>query len=220
VADIVGNGLLVSQGDFWRRQRRIMTPAFGNSSLKDFFSSIVETTKILLDKWSSHKTIDMRGDMTKITLDIIALAAFGYSLNALTDPKGTFPKAVTTILHETELRVFQLFPLWKLPFYPGSIRFEKAKRVLTTELKSMINRRRKEQPNLTEENCKDLLGRILIAKDKETGESLNDEQLLDEGMTILLAGHETTANATAFVFYLLGRYPDSQKKRYKKKLMK
>jgi hypothetical protein len=70
------------------------------------------------------------------------LAAFGKTLDALTNPTGILPTAVTSVLHETELRVFQLIPYWKLKFSPGTIRFERSKKILVDEIFKVIKQRR------------------------------------------------------------------------------
>ncbi len=118
--------------------------------------------------------------MTKVTLDIISLIAFGSSLNSITNPTDVIPAAVTTILHETEVRVFSLLPLWKYSWWPATRRFNKAKGILVSEILRIIGERRSGE----NEGNKDMLTRVLAEVDNDTGSSLTDEQLIDEGKDV------------------------------------
>jgi cytochrome P450 len=93
---------------------------------------------------------------------------------------------VGTVLHETEKRIFQFLPFWKLPFSSGTKIFQESKQVLLQEITSMIQSRRAKGVS-PDDN--DLLGRLLAAEDEETGEKITDEQLRDELITFLIAGH-------------------------------
>ena len=115
--------------------------------------------------------------MTKVTIDIISLIAFGSSLNSITKPDDVIPAAVTTILHETELRVFSLVPLWKLRFWPGTRRFNAAKEILQAEIRKIIKERRSGDNS----EMKDMLTRVLAENESE--DALTDEQLIDEGIS-------------------------------------
>jgi cytochrome P450 len=113
--------------------------------------------------------------MTKVTLDIISLIAFGTSLNSISNPDDVIPAAVTTILHETEVRVFSLLPFWQLRWWPATRRFNSAKQILVSEIRRIIKDRRSGDL----EGSKDMLTRVLAEADSESG--LTDEQLIDEG---------------------------------------
>ncbi|KAL6073850.1 Protein LUTEIN DEFICIENT 5, chloroplastic [Balamuthia mandrillaris] len=228
IIDVIGNGLLLTNGHFWRRQRKIMSPTFGTLYLKAMVPCFTQVTSVLLQSWEdslfsnsngrerlSHSVpsqpFNLHSDMTKVTLDIIGVAGFGYEFNSLTDSEGVIPKAVTTVLSETEYRIFQRRPSWwwKLPL-PSNNKFSKAKAVLMREISDMIARRRASGEDLSK--SKDLLGRLLAAEDPDTGETISDTQLSDELITFLIAGHETTAASLAFTLYLISQHPHIEKK--------
>lgn len=111
------------------------------------------------------------------------------------------PQAVTTLLQESEARIFSWIPLWKIPFWPSTLRFQSSKRTILQVLEDIIEKR-EAQKDLGE-NCADLLGRLLASEDKETGQKIGSAQLRDELMTFLIAGHETTAAMIAFFLYII-----------------
>ncbi|KAL6056302.1 Pentalenene oxygenase [Balamuthia mandrillaris] len=216
MAEIVGNGLLVSQGEFWKRQRKIMQPVFSATSMREAFPAITKTALVALERWKDLRSINVREEMANFALDVISLAAFSHELNALTDKEGALSRAITEVLEETEKRVFQQLPFHKLPFSRGARRFDAAKKVIDDSLLQIIRAKRQRMmldEKDTDSHAKmDVLDRLLRAVDEDTGERLSDQQLVDEAMSILLAGHETTANASAFAFYLLSKYPEQEAK--------
>ncbi len=205
--DVIGNGLLLANGDLWTRQRKLMTPAFGYSCIfflqsfcdiitvaymKQMVPCFVEATSVLVNKWNnvvkSGDAVNVHTAITMLTLDVIGLVGFGYNFNAQTDPEARLPKAVATLLGETESRIFQSIPYWKLPFFPGTIQFQRSKKILLQEVAQMIKQRRAQGVS---PDANDLLGRLLAAEDEETKETITDEQLRDELITFLIAGHGT-----------------------------
>eukprot|EP00005_Dracoamoeba_jomungandri_P006951 CAMPEP_0174269328 /NCGR_PEP_ID=MMETSP0439-20130205/40633_1 /TAXON_ID=0 /ORGANISM="Stereomyxa ramosa, Strain Chinc5" /LENGTH=492 /DNA_ID=CAMNT_0015358045 /DNA_START=31 /DNA_END=1509 /DNA_ORIENTATION=+ len=220
LSDMVGNGLLVSQGEFWKRQRRLMVPAFSKYLLIESFPIIVNTADKIIKLWSEKKTINLREEMTKFTLDIISEIAFGAKLNSIYDKDEKLSSAVTEILQETENRVFQKIPIHKIfPFIASARRFNKAKAYIRSTLLDIVQKKRKileedKKGDLTKSQIKrmDVLDRLITANDPLTGESMTDKQLVDEAISILLAGHETTANTSAFTFGLLAENPEKEQK--------
>jgi len=153
IIDVIGNGLLLTNGSFWRRQRKIMSPTFGSTYIKRMVPCFVEVTSALVDTWEAlpdGAVINMHQYMTKLTLEVIGKAGFGYEFNALKDSKGELPRAVTCILHETESRIFQVLPWWKLPFLPSTRKFRQAKAVLMREIEGMVRRRREKAKKKSE----------------------------------------------------------------------
>lgn len=232
LASIVGNGLLVSQGAFWSRQRRLMMPAFSSSMLKRSFEVIVAISEKALAHWSALPQIDVRTEMTKFTLEVISQAAFSHQLNLLSDAGNRLSQAITDVFDETEKRVFQHLPWHLLPFSRGAKRFREGMECQHSTLMEVIRRKKAlllherdaaenedsddgdDTTTATTKTKKewDVLDRLIRATDEETGERLSDQQLLDEAMAILLAGHETTANTIAFVFFMLATYPEEEAK--------
>jgi cytochrome P450 len=198
---IVGEGMLTSEGATWRRLRRIAAPAFHSRSVAGFVEEMVRCTTSMLARWPGRtEPFDIASEMTGLTLDIITRTMFSTNISG---EVTRLRQLVQTVLGLTRPSAADLFglPTW-VPRI-GS----KTKTRAIAELDKMVaqiltSRRQKGDAH------NDLLSLLLAARDEETGEGLTDRQLRDEIMTIFLAGHETTANALAFTWYLLATHPD------------
>lgn len=213
----LGNGLLTSSGDFWKRQRRIAQPAFHGENLKRFAPIFNRLANQCADQWeSTHRSgnpVDAGTDMMKATLDGVAEALFGEDLSA---EAGEINRVFPAILDELAHRAHSPIPvpLW-IPS-PRNRRLHAALGTIEQIVDTMIRRRRDRLDAIAAEPSvrRDLLSTLMLAKDEETGESMGDQQLHDEVMTLLIAGHETTANALSWIWYLLDRHPDEQERLY------
>lgn len=201
---LIGNGLLTSEDDFWRRQRRLAQPAFHRKHIGAFAGSMTGATEATLAQWDervhSGAPFDVAHEMTRLTLTIVGQTLFSTDVSGEAD---RVRQALTTALEETTQR-FQTIVPWreKLPT-PQNRRYDEAIRTLDDVVYGMIAQRRS-----SGEAGNDLLGLLLEVQDEDTGERMSDKQLRDEAMTIFLAGHETTANALAWTWYLLSKHPD------------
>ena len=199
----LGNGLVTSDGDFWLRQRRIAQPAFHKKRIAAFASAMARAAEDTIQRWSryaeSGEAIDVAAEMNRLALRIA-----GETLLS-TDPSdraNAVSAALTTVLHEANHRINTL---WALPEHWPTARnraYRDAARALDAIVLDIIERRRRGA-----EHRDDLLQMLLEARDPDTGAAMDDKQLRDEVMTIFLAGHETTANALAWTFMLLSRFP-------------
>ncbi|MBS2037910.1 cytochrome P450 [bacterium] len=203
----LGDGLVTSDGDFWRRQRRLAQPAFGRKRLEGLAPLMVQCTQDMLDQWRRlppGHVLDAAQEMMKLTLRIVGLALFSLDVSAET-------RAVAhclEVLQGQMTRRFQsLMPLPPVLPTPRDRLFRESRRKLE-EIAMRIVRERRAQSNRPD----DLLTALLEARDPETGEGMSDHQLCDELITFLLAGHETTANALAWTFYLLSLNPDQRRR--------
>jgi cytochrome P450 len=200
---LVGNGLLTSEGDFWKRQRRLAQPAFHRQRLTGFADLMVARTGEMLERWApraaAQEVVNVHSEMMALTLGIVGDALFGVDVTGKSKEVG---QALTTTLEITNDRFQQLFLLPKAVPTPQNVRFNGALAVLDRLVNDVIAERRG-----STQGKDDLLGMFMEIKDAETGESMNDAQLRDEVMTMVLAGHETTANALAWTFYLLSKAP-------------
>ena len=198
----LGNGLVTSEGEFWRRQRRIAQPAFHKKRIAGFADLMVRATDDLSREWESHaasgKAIDVAAEMSRLTLRIA-----GETLLS-TDPSdraAVIASSLIDVQHEANRRMGSL---WSPPLHwptPRNKRYLAAATELDrVVLEILAERRRGARKD-------DLLQMFLEAKDEETGARMDDKQLRDEVMTMFLAGHETTSNALAWTFYLLSRFP-------------
>ncbi len=194
----LGDGLVTSQGEHWRRQRRIAQPAFHHQRIAAFGEVMTKATAQMLETWQAHAPgtiIDVDDEMMALTLRIVGLALMGVDLGDETDAVGT---SVTSVLEETVHRITHPLsaPLW-VPT-PRNRRLIRALKTMHHMIGGLIAERRR---NPVEQA--DLLGMLMAATDEETGEGMTDVQLRDEVMTMVSAGHETTANALSWTFHLL-----------------
>ncbi len=200
---VIGDGLFTSEGDFWRRQRRLSQPAFHRDHLAGFATTMTETTAAMLDRWAARARtgtpFDVSAEMSGLTLGIVGRALFSRVLDAHADDVGQALTAALAILNERAIR-FLPSPIW----WPSATnrRLRRAIAVLDRVVYDIIETRRR-----TATQPRDLLAMLLLARDEETGAGMTDRQLRDEVMTFLLAGHETTAVALTWTWYLLDRHP-------------
>ena len=200
---LLGQGLVTSQGDFWLRQRRLMQPAFHRKRVAALGVGMVEATEAMLQRWQpsvgSGRPLEIGAEMMRLTLHIVGRALFGLDLGA--DSSG-FGRAITVANNYLSARFYVPFPPPTVPT-PYNLRYRAAKRTLDGTVEAIIRRRRKEG-----RDTGDLLSMLLETRDEETGQGMDDRQMRDEVMTLLLAGHETTANALAWTWYLLSHHPE------------
>ena len=200
---VLGNGLLTSEGDFWKRQRRIAQPAFHKERIASFGEVMVraaEDTARRFDEVAKRGgTLDVAAEMMRLTLRIAGETLLSTDVTSEADTVGA---SVSVLLNEANSRILRPIdvPLsWPTPHNKillGAV--ESLDRVVGRMIED--RRRMTERPN-------DLLTMLMEARDEETGEGMTDQQLRDEVLTIFLAGHETTANALAWTFYLLSKHP-------------
>jgi cytochrome P450 len=199
---ILGDGLVTSEGDFWRRQRRIAQPAFHKNRISAFAETIVQHTDDLAAEWEvrakTGKSFDAAEDFMNVTLRIIASTMLSTDLK--TDQSET-GEALAGVLTYINSMIFNPVPLW-FPT-PTNLRFRRAARFLDGVVARLIaGRRASGTPG------EDLLGMLLSARDPETGAGMSDRELRDEVMTIFSAGRETIANLLAWTAWLVARHPD------------
>ena len=204
----LGNGLVTSEGDFWRRQRRIAQPAFHRRKIAGFAETMVTATADMLDRWQTiaerGETLDIDEEMMKLTFRIVGECLMSTDISAEASSVG---QAVATLLLAVMDRITR--PL-ALPLHiptPSNKKLTDALATLDEVVYGIIEERRK-----GDADHPDLLHMLMHATDEETGERMNDKQLRDEVITMILAGHETTANALAWTFYLLSKVPSATAK--------
>jgi cytochrome P450 len=207
--EFLGNGLVTSEGDFWKRQRRIENPAFHRERIARFADTMTRCADEMINAWEPRLTadepFDVAREMMQVTLRIIGLTMLS------TDVEGqaaSVAQALDVIVHVTIARVFGVF---KLPLAfptPENLRFRRA----GAALDRIVNRIIAERHETREGEKGDLLSMLMSARDPQTGEGMSDLQLRDEVMTIFLAGHETTANALSWTLYALATHPEIEQR--------
>jgi cytochrome P450 len=191
----LGNGLLTSEGDFWRRQRRLAQPAFHRDRIAAYGQVMVEYAERMLRTWADGQRRDAQADMMQLTLEIVTKTLFDADIAS---ESAGIASAMETLMESFTDRVSRLvrLPVW-LPV-PANVRFRRAMRQVEAILSGIIARRRR-----TGEDHGDLLSMLLHAQDTEgDGTGMTDRQLRDEVVTLFMAGHETTANTLAWVWTL------------------
>ena len=205
---ILGNGLVTSDGDFWLRQRRLAQPAFHRQRIEGFATIMTQATLNMLDRWAaytdSEQGFDLAQELTRLTLRIAGETLFDIDL---TDDADDVGRALSIGLEETIGRLSRPLTLPLSIPTPKNRRFLSARRALDSVVYDIIAERRRTQADVG-----DLLSMFMLAEDEETGERMTDQQLRDEVMTMMLAGHETTANALIWTWYLLAQHPDVEAK--------
>ncbi|MBA2679286.1 MAG: cytochrome P450 [Ktedonobacteraceae bacterium] len=204
-----GNGLFTNNGESWLHQRRLMQPAFHHKRLAHFGTIMTDTTLAMLEHWQSagSQPLDIPLEMTRLTLRIAGLTLFNLDLSNDADLVGhTFS---VILPHLTKYSFLPFPPLW-VPT-PGNRRIIAGRETLNQVVYDIISQRRK---HLTDSRMEtgDLLSMLLAARDEETGEGMNDQQVRDEVMTLLLAGHETTSAALTWIWYLLSEHPEVEQR--------
>jgi cytochrome P450 len=201
--ETLGDGLLTTTGAEWRRNRRLSQPAFHKQRLAAFAELMATSSQGLVARLrragGGGVTFDVVPEMSRVALQIVGRCLFGRDLADDADAVG---QALNVTLHHTIERAQTLIALPAGLPTPGNLRFRAALRSLDRLVLSLIEERRREGGDRG-----DLLSMLLLARDEETGQGLSDRQLRDEIITLLLAGHETTAMTMSWTFYLLSLHP-------------
>jgi cytochrome P450 len=197
---LLGNGLLLSDGDFWLRQRRLMQPAFHRERLAKMADTMVASAAEVIDGWRDGDVRAINHDMIEITLRIVARTLFGTEVG---DDLARMRRTSPTFTEHFRSRLFSLLILLpdSVPT-PGNLRYRAARKDLEQLVFRIIAERR-----ASREVGDDLLSMLLAARD-DTGQGMTDRQLRDEVMTLLLAGHDTTALALTWTWILLSKHPE------------
>jgi cytochrome P450 len=202
---VLGDGLVTSEGDHWRRQRKLAQPAFHRPRLAALVDTMVHCVDERLAEWDARTDhdVDIHGEMMALTLAIVSRTLFGTDLRGDGIDLRPLGPAVTVALHKANEFAESLvkMPLW-LPT-PSNRRFAKAKHVLDDIVHRIIDGRRR-----SGEQRDDVLGMLMSATDESGTERMDDRQLRDEVMTLFLAGHETIATAMSWTFMLLHQHPE------------
>jgi len=202
---IDGNGLIITEGEFWLRQRRLIQKAFQRGRLGRYAEMMVELTRRRLERWTAGATIDLDQEMSHLALEITGKTLFGVDLR----DQAAWLSETAEALRETFDREFlALIPLpdW-LPL-PSKRRMRRAIRNLHAFITGIIDDRRE-----SGEDKGDLLSMLLLAVDDQgDGTGMTDKQARDEAVTLFNAGHDSTSAALAWTCYFLGRYPGVQER--------
>lgn len=197
VRRMFGNGLLTSEGDFWLRQRRLAQPSFHRERIAAYGDVMVSYTERTLDQWHDGETRDVHHELMRLTVLIVAKVLFDADVAHEVETIGG---ALDDATKEIAARFRRPFRIPDAIPIPGNLRYRKAVRRLDAVVHRIIDEHRER------DGRGDLLTLLMEARD-EDGHAMTNEQLRDEAITILLAGHETTALALSWTCYLLSKHP-------------
>ena len=206
LGDLLGNGLLLSEGDTWQQQRQLANPAFTMGRLASFDDRIADHTTDLLDRWNPGETRNMELEMTRVTIDVIADLMLGTELSER--QLGQLRENLEPIGKQFEPDPLRFaLPSW-VPM-PGDRAYQSAVGAVDEVVEEIIEQRRGTEGD--EDGPMDLLSILLRAQDR--GEQ-SAQQLRDEVVTMLLAGHDTTALTLTYTWYLLSEHPEERERVY------
>ena len=187
---LLGNGIMTSEGEFWRRQRRMMQPCFHRRVIDRFSQLIHEVNEKFAARWADKavrgEPVNLTDDVSNLTLEIVLNSIFGPDLERLEGQMGANPFEVVAKEQNRDLKF--------------AFRF----RSLTKLVAELIDRRRREGSN-----HEDFLGMLMAARDRDLKTAMSEKEMIDEVMTLIVAGHETTAAALTWTWYLISRHPET-----------
>ncbi|MUG95619.1 cytochrome P450 [Scytonema sp. UIC 10036] len=200
---LLGNGLITSEGDFWQRQRRLTQPVFYHQRINSYGAVMVDYTKQMLQTWCEGEVRDVHDDMMRLTLNIVMKTIFNrdvtdgeasYVAHALDEAMNWFVYQMNnSLVEEQDSNVDR--------------RYQDAIALLDDTIYAMLKHRRS-----SGEEGEDLLGMLMQVQDADDGSRMSDRQLRDEVASLMLAGHETTANSLSWTWMLLAQHPEVQAK--------
>src|SRR6185436_16063605 len=199
---LLGNGLILAEGDAWLRQRRLIQPAFSKQQIESYAPAMVEATRGMLAGWQSDEVRDIHSEMMQLTMEIAGRTLLG--VNAAGQFSGV-RKSLEGVMQDFLARFNSAVrvPVW-FPS-PANLRLKRHIRRLDGILQELIQQRR-----ASSVAGGDFLSLLIRARDEGDGSGLSDKQLRDEVMTMFLAGHDTTANTLAWTWWLLGQHREVQ----------
>jgi len=188
VALLLGNGLMVSEGEFWKSQRRMIQPAFHRKAIGALIKVMTTANSVLLKKWEEaarkRESVNVTHDVSHMVLEVVLVSIFGNDYEQVSSHFN--------LLSEESAR---------------NMEFAGAFRSLGKIILQVADRRRKEHATFT-----DILGMLMETRDQHSGQAMPDRQLINEVMTLIVAGHETTASVLNWTWYLISQHPDVEEK--------
>lgn len=204
---LLGNGIFVSEGDLWARQRRLLSPEFRPGAVPRFLPIFVDCVEALFEQWEKAGAGCERvfsDDMMRLTLWAVGGALFQRDFREEAERIG---HALEICLEQGTLYMMSMGLLQPWMPTPGNRRAAEAERDLNRIVRGLIAKARAKG-----QGGGDMLSRIIFAKDEETGGMMSEQQVLDEVKSLILAGHETTSLALSWAFYLLSMHPDVEER--------
>lgn len=197
-----GNGLVVAEGERWRRQRRLMQPLFGPSAVQQYFELMRDSAEQMARRWEpvcqSGEILDVAAEMNHVTLQIAGRALFHDSFDKIAPQISHWTHVINWYSAKPPLPIVRSF------WFPSRInrQLKQALNEFHSFLQEMIQSRR------GGEQSTDLISRLLAARDEETGQPMSDQEIAEEALGMIIGGHETSSSALAWVWCELDRHPE------------
>lgn len=209
LAEEIGQGLLTSDGDYWLQQRRLIQPNFHRQKLVGLVDIMIEETNNYLDKLEAqieqNPTTEMTGEMMHLTLQVVMRSLFSTGINQ------SDLKVIDTVISEMQqyiiAKIRKPYAKWLFKLNGKERYYKSLPKKIDKILYNIIAERRQ-----STESYNDIFDMLLHARYKDTNEGMNDQQLRDESMILFLAGHETSANALTWLWYLVTQHPEVEAK--------
>lgn len=206
---LIGNGLFTSDGDYHKKQRQLIKPAFYPKRIDGYADIMVQCAREEIDKWQDGERVNVNKAITSITLQVITKTLFGANLDAATiELVNSNTQQAFRVMNKIVQNGFYIYCLEQEIEIPVIRRFKKIRAELDAVINNIIAAYRRNE----NKDKMDLLSMLMEARDEETGEGMSDVQLRDEVMTFFVAGHESTTLSLMWTLYLLGRHPDVDKR--------
>jgi enediyne biosynthesis protein E7 len=205
IRGMTGLGLLTASGEAWRRQRRLVQPGFRPTAVAGFVARMAEATDAMLERWRRRpagEPLDIASEMMRLTYTVVGRTLFSADVSGDAEE---VEEAMAVLLAHTYGRLERIVDIPLAVPTPGNLRFRRALATIDRVVFRILRERRER----TGEAPGGLLSILLRERDEETGQRMDDRQLRNEAVTLLLAGHETTANALSWTFYLLARHSEA-----------
>lgn len=198
---LLGNGLLTAEGDYWKRQRRIIQPAFARERIASYARFMTESAKQMLANWEPGTVVDIHREMMNVTLHIVVRVLFGME----TEETMKISQALNTVMLNSIGGKLMLPPIFRYLPLPGMANVRLAVSVMNSAVYQILRERRTTKAL----NSGDLVSVLMGVRDDD-GNHMTDQQMHDELLTFLLAGHETTALTITWALYLLGQNVEAE----------
>jgi cytochrome P450 len=211
------NGLFSSEGERWRRLRRIWIAAMNAAQIKPFFPLLTEVTERLRQRWlqaaARGEAVDVQADLMRYTVDVTMRFSLGHDANTLEQDGDVIQNQLHPVMAALGRRARAPFPYWRYVKLPADFQLDRALKQLRASVGALIDQARARvaaEPALAKQP-RNLLEALIATRD-EDGSTLTDEDIFGNTMTVLLAGEDTTANTLAWMMHLLSLHPEAQRK--------
>ena len=198
VSSVLGNGLVTNDGEFWKKQRRLMQPVFSHKSMNQFAPVISSLASDMVNEWKTYesgKVVWLDQEMSRVTFKVVSRTLFGTNIDHVADEMIE----ILELTNQNPFRIKSLFRLTPNLPLPGNRTFKRVKARLNEIVDTLVAERK------GIENGNDIVDRLIAARGMDSEGNMSDVQIRDEIITLMLAGHETSATALSWTFYLLSK---------------